>query len=428
LGTANSDDGGAVVDSGGGGVGTAGAHPLSVDVFDVALYGANAPFAADRRQAIYAAIANRTSTDVMCVLDVGDLADRTEIAKAASGPGPFPYSYMATADQTTQPSGAADQRPTPTQPACHLAGELGASGTVTSLVACVDSNCSSAPGNENAGVLNASTSCLAQNCASTALQIFNDPVCYDCLLYELTSEQTLTATQNACTVSTQEPYAFGGQASSLILSHYPITNTATYFLPSTGFRRAVLKAQVQFPDSQTPVDVFCADLSSPLIDTALPYTGYYGSDKGSNLNGWEDEQDLQVTRAVSWIGSEVTADSVPAVILGNWHATAASSNLSPQAPEVMKALDMALTHADPPGYSASCDMCPSNPYYSASQPPHEYLTPYVKGFAAGSVRSHTLWGTDSNVSLKGDAYEPPPSNGMGPLSLFYPHNIQLVRP
>ena len=48
--------------------------------------------------------------------------------------------------------------------------------------------------------------------------------------------------QSGCATQAVAPFFFEGQTPEMILSHYPITGTASYVLPSTGYRLAVLKA------------------------------------------------------------------------------------------------------------------------------------------------------------------------------------------
>jgi hypothetical protein len=53
---------------------------------------------------------------------------------------------------------------------------------------------------------------------------------------------------------------------------YPLSNVDVLVLPSTNFRRSVLYAQVAI-DNGPKVDFYCAQLSSSLIDSDLPYVG-----------------------------------------------------------------------------------------------------------------------------------------------------------
>jgi hypothetical protein len=407
---------------------------LSVDTFNTALYGANAPYETDRRTAVYNAIAGRTS-DLMCLVEVDDASDRTAIVAATQG-GQYPYSYSVTTSATDDPTNQADVHPTPSTPPC--------SGVdVSAAIACANTNCSTDPNNPtNDGHLNGSTNCLSSQCAAPFVPIYTShQACFDCLVYYLTSLQPIASAQSACTGDDHQPFAFNGQTPSMILSHYPLANTKAYILPATGFRRAVLKAQVTLED-QT-VDFFCAQVTSPLLDNVLPYTGYYGSDTGPQKNGWEDEQDLQASEAVKWIKQEAQTDGFPAIIAGDWHSTVACTagstascppgGLSPLSPEVATMLDKGLqgpfTRADPSGYVRVCDYCPvPTNVYNTNQQSWEYTPTYLFGFPADSTTSESLWDTGNNIPITGTPQNPPPTGGMGAIAEVFPRNVQILRP
>jgi hypothetical protein len=406
---------------------------LSVDTFNTALYGANAPYETDRRTAIQNAIAGRTS-DLMCIMEVDDSSDRTPIASAGKASGQFPYAYSITTSETDNPTSAADVHPTPTTPPC--------SGVdISSAIACINTNCSTDPNSAtDDGHLNGSTNCISKQCTAPFVPLYTSAqACFDCVIYYLTSLQPIASAQSACTGDDHAPFAFNGQTPSMILSHYPLAGTKAYILPATGFRRAVLKAQVQLED-QT-VDFFCAQTTSPLLSTDLPYTGYYGS--GSNQNGWENEQDLQVSEAVNWIKQESDADGLPAIVAGDWHATAACpagsaaycppGGLSALSAEVPAMLDQSLggpfTRADPSGYVRVCDYCPvPTNIYNTDPVAYEWTPTYLYNFPADATSSESLWDTGNIVPITGTPQNPPPTGGMGAIAETFPRNVQVLRP
>ena len=193
----------------------------------------------------------------------------------------------------------------------------------------MEQSCASPPGATGALL---PTGCLTNQCASQlgALRYGTDPasqVCFDCLIYYGVSELPLAHDQQQCTTVATPPFAFDGMTPLMILSRYPLANTRAYNLPATGFRRAVLYAQVQLEDQS--VDFYCAQLSSPYIDSELPYTGNYGVDGAkqplpdggqTSGNGWEDEQNVQVEQVISFV--QRTSGSRPAILAGDWHAEA----------------------------------------------------------------------------------------------------------
>jgi len=428
---------------------------LSVDLVDVSLYGASAPFAAQRRPYVYAEIAARTS-DLMCIVDAADLGDRMNIADAgkaanAQGTGRFQYSFMVTTDSSTPPSNAADVKPAPANPPCgaNVVGQT----YVNQAYACVEQNCSTQSGGDpqGMGALNGTLQCLSAACAlqlaplytpitptTTPRQLAND-YCFNCAIYYFIDETPLAIGESKCTTQSAPAFNFEGQTPSMILSHYPITSTASYNLPATGFRRAVLKAQVKLEDRT--IDFFCGQLQDPTNSPSLPYTGSYGSDiapDGGLGNGWEEEQDLQAKEALAWIKQQIALDGLAAVIAIDLHSTDARvalhgelMSLSPEVIDLFDAPTSTFAPAVVPNATPFCDYCPSpqNPY-SGNTPPYELLHAYLSGFPENATRTETLWGADSSeVPIPSNLpYQPAPPHGTGPPLQYYAHNYTILRP
>ncbi|HEY2514823.1 MAG TPA: hypothetical protein VGI39_28350 [Polyangiaceae bacterium] len=430
---------------------------ISVDAWDVGLYGPNAPYPGDRRSAVQQAIAARQS-DLFCIVEADDKSsDRDPIIQAALTQ--YPYSYEIDTTPTTppdDPTTASGATPSPLgSPPC--AGTV-APSLVSAAYGCLDAKCSTVSGGDSMGMgtLLGSTNCISQSClapfsrlysqvTATPDEVANDG-CFDCILLHVTSGlETFASGQDACTQDSQQPFVYGGQMPILMLSHYPLVagSTKAYVLPSYGFRRGVLKAQVQLEDQV--VDFFCAMMMSPQVDTELPYIGPYGqdvqSDAGTQIeNGWEDQQALQAKRATAWIKQEADNDKLPAIIAGNWYSTISTSgdagadSLGTISPEVMQTVDQSanpqapFTRAEPPGYDRVCDSCPDNPY-KAGGTAFEFMPLFLYDFPSNSTAAEALWGTDPTaVHIVGSTYQPPPTSGTGPLSEYYPHNTQVLRP
>jgi hypothetical protein len=231
----------------------------------------------------------------------------------------------------------------------------------------------------------------------------------------------------------------------MILSRYPLANTASYILPSSSLRREVLYAEVQLEDA--PVDFYCSVLSPQYIDADEPYVGPYGQDQTTTLadggvlteNGWEDEQDLQVQRLVGYVKQRSAQTGNAAILAGEWYSGLAATDASgavvlfDESPEVTRALDGrsggAFVRADPAGYQPACDYCPSpgNPYNGSIQPVDDMGT-YLFQFPQDSTTAETIWGTEQNVPIKGSQYDPPPPGGMGPVFEYYPREVRVIRP
>jgi hypothetical protein len=413
---------------------------LAIDTVSASLYGASAPFESDRRAAVIAKVAARQA-DLMCIVDVNREEDKTSLIAAAKANGYLPFAYSTEPPTTldTQPddsSGADGGTPPP------LAGPP-CGGTNAPLadaaLSCATSSCST-----TGGVI-PTTSCLSSECAASLLQLYNQGyaknACFDCLIYTLASAEPITQAQD-CETDSRRPFAFDGQTTQVILSHYPLSNERTYVLPATGYRRVVLYAEVTL-ENQSTIDFYCAQLSSPGLDTSLPYTGAYGMDGKTTLadggvvdeNGWEDEQDLQVERAIAFIQKTSAATGRHAIIAGDWEASArypaapAPAVVNDTSPEVLASLGNAFTLAEPPGFVPVCTYCPApqNPYNAGAAPVYVMPT-FLLGFAAGATTADDIWGTEADVAITADGFNKPPPSGTGPAFETYPHEVRVIRP
>jgi hypothetical protein len=415
---------------------------LSVDTVNVSLYGAAAPYEGERRSALYSKIAARQS-DVMCVIQVDSQADKDAIASAASTW--FPYVYEVSTDlatQATDPLEADGGTPAaPSAPPCSTTSAT----TIQKIYACVAGKCSN-----DAGTLELTDKCLSQACELPFGGVYehgsSGNACFDCIIDNLVSFETLSFGQSECTGDTRAPFAFQGQSTEMILSHYPLANTNAYILPSTNYRRQVLYAEVQLEDA--PIDFYCGHLTAFDIDGEEPYEGAYGQDKTTELpdggvsveNGYEDEQDLQAGRVIRYIEQRSKSTGNPAIIAGEWSASLAYPNpdggaalLASAAPEIIQMLDSryggAFVRADPPGYVPSCEYCPApqNPY-NGGEPPLDETGTFLFQFQPNSTTDETLWGQEIDVPIVGSQYEPPPPGGVGPAFEYYPRNVRVLRP
>ena len=419
---------------------------LVVETFNTSLYGADAPFFDQRRSYVYEAIAARTS-DLMCVIETA--LDVDEIVSHAQGN--FPHSYFVTTNLDTTPTDPTNAQgvtpPPPSGPPCNGIDP----SIVQSIYQCIAQNCTDT--GDMTGHIS-TTSCLSEACVGPFAQIYEagpqQNACFECIVYNATSEYPLSTGQQACTTDSRQPFSYDGMNGTLMLSRYPLTNTQAFILPGTGFRRVVLYAQVTLED-QT-VDFFCGQFVSPLIDSELPYEGNYG-DTSSTANGWEDEQDLQAQKTVPWI---LATAAHPAIIAGDWHATIQTSEsdsdggagpdagtmvvLDNQSPEVIKLLDQSyggkFVRADPIGYKASCEFCPApeNVYNTGNVFPEDFTPTFLYGnngkdFPANATVEEELWGqANTAVPLMSIPYEPAPTPPSGPLAEYYGRTVRILRP
>ena len=285
------------------------------------------------------------------------------------------------------------------------------------------------------------SNCMSCQCLSTIAPLYRTGSaqnrCFDCMAYTVSSGMPIDQAQKICAQTPGDAWAFDGMTSSMILSHYPLSRTQTYFLPGTGYRHAVHYAQVQLEENQT-VDFYCAQLISPLIDALLPYSGNYGQDRtdGGTVveNGWQDEQDLQVDRAIAFIKKTSAASGRPAIIAGDWHSSTHAEEpdgggviVGDLSPEVMAELGSAFgPPQEPQDYVEACNACPTNPWLKTA--PLDLTHTFLSGFAAGSVTDDELWDTTANVPINSVLCESAPNSGSGPIFEYFPRVVYVLRP
>jgi len=409
---------------------------LVVDTCNMSLYGAAAPFVDERRPYVAPAIAARTATDLMCVVEVEVDADKQNIIQAASAH--FPYSYWLPTNLDTVPTDPTNaQGQVPPPPSKAPCDGIDAT-TLSDIFQCAAQNCAT-PADMSGHI--ETTACLQSSCVLplASLYLAQQYACFDCIIYYVSGQSSIAHAQQECTTdASHAPFAFDGMNGTLILSHYPLSDTHAYRLPGTGYRRVVLYAKVSLEDQA--VDFYCTQLQTPNYNKSLPYAGQYGQDAvqsdGGSENGWEDEQNLQVSRLVSWIKTTSGASGNPAIIAGDWHATIGVNNsmgnviLGDVAPEVIRAMDAAhggaFVRAEPAGYAPHCTTCPSNVYNQGTIP--EDSTPtFLLGFPDGATTDDSLWGTENVVPLMSISHEIAPASS-GPVAQSFQRSIHLVRP
>ncbi len=406
---------------------------ISVNVFNPALYGPNAPFEDERRppnQAIPNAI-NATAADLMCVVEVDRLEDRQAIVAATQSA--YPNTYMITTDLTTPFTNPADQSgnppPAPTTPPC---GGTVPSGDLDAVFQCVEQYCSTKP-NDPTGVLQSSTDCLSENCAAQILTLKGDSVaCYDCVLDAFASQEPWGTSESACQTNPASSIGFEGQNSSMILSRYPLSNTDSFILPSTNYRRAVLYAQVQLEDQS--VDFYCGFFISTLIASDLPFLGPYGgpSDAGlSSAQQYDNEQDLEAQQLVAWVAQKSAGRH--AIVMGDWRSSVATTNdagAGTSPPQDLNPMAMSIVGGAPSftavsaaNFTPQCSYCPGPGNAYNGQDSYFVEQPFLYNWPSptGAVTDEALLYTDGTAITL-------PDGGTAPLSPYYGLNIKVIRP
>ncbi len=355
---------------------------ISVDVYNPALYGPNAPNFSTRESYF---LSQQTSpiasmdTDILCLVELDSLNDLKTIASivgpadaGTGGNGAFPYSYWVQTNLDTPLSNPKDQNgntpPAPTTPPC---GGNTDQNALNNAYTCMVQNCSTRPGDPT-GTLAATTNCLSQKCIFPLGVLQGYPQCFDCMIDYVASQEEYGTSLNACTTQVKQPYGYEGQLSTMILSRYPLTATDSYILPSTNYRRGALYAKVQLEDQA--IDFYCGFFISTLIATDLPYTGNYGADGGAKdptgAGAYGQEQNWEATQLVTWIKQK--SGNNPAIVVGDWRSSVGVAGLdggtpldggmfSPPTdlvPRSMAILGGALTPVAASDWVPQCDYCP----------------------------------------------------------------------
>jgi hypothetical protein len=416
---------------------------ISVDVYNPALYGPASPYFNERdAPQQYAAIAGRTS-DVMCLVEVDEVADQTAIIAAGKASGQYPYSYTVTTNLSTAFTNPQDQNgktpPAPTTPPCDgVSTDL-----VNAAISCAEQNCSTQPPGDGTGVINGSTDCLESECAGPFLNIqggaSNGVYCFDCVVVNIASGSTFGATQTSCTTDSRPPLGFGGNENSLILSHYPLAMQDALILPSTFYRRSILYAQVQLEDQN--VDFYCGFLMTTENYSALPYfesdgtpIGNYGNGATDSETAWTNEQTYEAQQFIAW--QQTKSGSNPAIAVGDWHSslavTGGTALPGTSLPTAIATPTMNLFNAQSTWtfaqalspWAPQCNVCPPpENIYNGATDSFFYSQPFIINWPQASTATQTesLFFNNGVLALGGDA-------GLGPLSPYFGVNFTVIRP
>jgi hypothetical protein len=407
---------------------------ISVDVFNPALYGPDAPVE-DQRRPVNSPVVpnaiNMSGADLMCVVEVDRLEDRQAILGATGTV--YPNTFMITTDLSTPFTNPADQNgqvpPPPTSPPC---GGSVPSADIDAVMTCVEDYCSTKP-SDPTGELQSSTNCLSAVCGGQILAVKADSVsCYDCLLDAFASQEPWGSSESACETNPIASTGFEGQNSSMILSRYPLTNTDSIVIPSTNYRRAILYAQVQLEDQM--VDFYCGFFISTLIGSDLPFLGPYGGPDDAGLTSaqqYSNEQDLQAQQLIAWVQKKSAGRH--AIVMGDWRSSVAGTNdagagapppgdLNPMATSIIGGAPN-FQAVSGPNFQTQCNYCPGSVNSYNGQDSYFVEQPFLYNWpgTGNPVTDESLLFTDPSIVTL-------PDGGVGPLSPYYGLNITLIRP
>lgn len=230
-------------------------------------------------------------------------------------------------------------------------------------IACLTQKCASPPGAGTSSLPNGVGDCLSTQCANPLLALISGTPaakrCFGCILVNAQSYRSMDDVASACKTDPGAGYLFSGNASALVLSKHPITESETFVLPSTLYRRQILRTTLSV-DGDTPVDVYCSHLSY-IQGFTVPYAGVYGAGK-SGAQAWEAEQALQAQKLALFVKAKTPPGRL-SVVLGNLSSSrevksGTTTLISAMSPATLALLDASFVEALAPGYVPACTYCP----------------------------------------------------------------------
>ncbi|MDW8248774.1 MAG: hypothetical protein RMJ98_05640 [Myxococcales bacterium] len=344
------------------------ARTITVDAVTVGLYGAFAPYEKERRPYVFDQIA-QLGSDVVCIQEIYTQEDRNAMAVAAKNAGVYLHWFSPVLDFSALPTDPEDaDGKIPELPTATCSSGTAAIASQNALN-CAQKNCVE-PLNDPKGTLpSGNAGCLSSKCAAAFTTLLASPNldnkrCYTCIIANLVSYRPIEDIKADCNTNPQAAFAHLGMGSTMMLSRFPIKETETYVLPSTMFRRTVLRATLQMPDEEL-VDVYCGHLSF-VHGSTVPYTGLYGKGLTTPV-GWVNEQLLQAQRWVQFVKDRSKADRL-VIIAGDAASSKeykdASPPIPPLHPETFLTLEQSFFSGTAPGYTPACTICssPENTY------------------------------------------------------------------
>jgi endonuclease/exonuclease/phosphatase family metal-dependent hydrolase len=400
---------------------------LTVDTFNPAFFGANAPDERARRPVVADAVKNSTA-DFLCLLEVARDADKEEIA-AAGRAGELKFSVVPKTDLDTKPTDARDRNgqvpPASTTPAC---GGSVKPADVQAFFKCVVDNCSTVPG-DSKGILQGTPQCIPNSCTVPAIPLYSGNLeeqrCFSCALTQILSLATFDQARELCTTDPRDMFAFGGQAPSMFLSRLPIVNSEVYVLPSTNFRRVAIRSEVELERGKL-IDVYCVHPSALLDDKQIPYAGNYANlAERERVDPYWQESNLQAQRLVDWVKQK--SGDRPVIFTGDFSASAKPNPPDPGAPEMTEVnpehyvpYQQAFKEPFPPNWFPKCNRCASNPYNNPNQNLWVIRTFTLNMGENPAVAAQMLYTGLEAVTL---------TNGnKGALSNSFGYRLELLRP
>lgn len=395
-----SDSSSAPPGGGGGAGGAAGsaAATLVVETFGTNLFGADGAYETERRPAILAAIA-ASDADVLCLTDVVRDEDKSAIADAAKAG--FPHSFWVkhaakdVAPDETLEDGSIPILPT--SPPCATKAQRTA---LEAGIACAEMQCSSIPSDPTGHVTE--LDCVAAQCASPLLPLIagtaDDRRCGSCFEANLTSYKSWSEIATRCEDDADAGFVFDGQTDVLLLSRRPLEAPESVVLPSSLFRREILRAH-----HPAGLDVYCLHLQTVFLGPLVVYPGPWAPGLAGQA-AWAAENHLQASKLLAVVAAKT--GTAPAVLLGNFESSVAASR---NGVELVSANGgagtLALLTPTPflegvaPDYVPACTECPENVLAAIAAPGMWTEHVLLSGLPGAAVHATTRGFLDVRVPV-----------------------------
>jgi hypothetical protein len=439
---------------------------FSIDVFNAGLYGAFAAVESARATEVIKQLAARgTTSDLLCVSEIVrhsdgmDLPDeqkdwtQEKLIELAQGiPGGFQYFAQAKTNLDSAITDPADQAGNVPDPPGRIPCDAAVDPSlVNDTYTCLSTKCSTT-GNES-GITAGGTKCYSSQCAGVlGPLLYGDTLekrqCYNCILLNGLSYKSWARNREICSTDVRRPYAFDGQATSLLLSKFPLVDVDQYVLSSTTFRRTAVYAKMQY-EGDKAIDVYCVHAPA-LLGAQVAYTGPYANGVSTtDGSAWYEEQIWGIRNFANWVKKK--SEGRPAIIMGDFSASKKALDMNGMVivdtgglpvvadvnPQTLTIMQSEFTEAFPPSttaqpYLPQCTRCPSvrstgatNPYNTGFVDPQWTLRVYMKD----------KW-FDNPATTAGIFYDgldavminDPTFGLVGPLSDTFGYNVRLRRP
>jgi hypothetical protein len=392
---------------------------ISIEVYGAGLYGLYAKRADERKPFLVREIAKNDS-DILCLTDVWRREDKQLFKDEIAKTGRFPYIATFETNRDTPITDPRDQQGNvplvpPTTASCGSSAPL-----ANALISCLSNKCTTSKiaGDEAGGLI--SGDCLSSECLTELVPLATGDMqqqdCFNCIVFDGLAYNSFGEIKTDCFNPAGRGGYFGGQNGNMILSKFPISKVEGYVLPTTGQKRVIVSASIEY-EAKKSIDVHCGVLDS-ILDAPFNYNGPYS--KSRDKQGFQDEQVLQAVRTSEWVKKR--SGTKRAVIAVGMGASAADPktgilDLNPLTPATFL---KSFKSAEANGWQSKCTVCGAeNSLCDASQNYWEHRI-FLHNIDVPAVVSTERRYTDAIVTIPNNAEKVPMSEN-------FSYRIKLLR-